>query len=154
LIRTRKGVTSAQIIDGCLKAKETGFALSLTAVLGLGGEERSIEHARATARAFSAIDPDYIAMLSLMLVKDTPLVEAAARNDFVLPGPEAILRELREIIAETDVTGAVFWTTHASNCLALEGSPPDDQEAMPAALDGILAMGSSAPPQPESLSGL
>jgi radical SAM superfamily enzyme YgiQ (UPF0313 family) len=149
LARVHKGVTVAQIIAACHKAKRAGFALSLTAILGLGGEERSLEHARATGRAFSAIDPDYIAMLSLMLVPGTPLAEAAARGEFVVPGPDAILRELREIIAATDVTDAVFRTTHASNYLALEGTLPEDKEALLAALDRILALGSSAPLRPD-----
>ncbi|MCE5253394.1 MAG: radical SAM protein [Actinomycetia bacterium] len=151
LARTGKGATSAQIIEACRKAKRAGFALSLTAILGLGGVERSLEHARATGRAFSAIDPDYIAMLSLMLVPGTPLAEAAEQGGFVVPGPTAILRELREIIAETDVTNAVFRTTHASNYLALEGTLPEDKEAMLAALDWILANGNVIPLRPEWL---
>lgn len=151
LARTGKGATSAQIIEACRKAKRAGFALSLTAILGLGGVERSLEHARATGRAFSAIDPDYIAMLALMLVPGTPLAEAAEQGEFVVPGPTAILRELREIIAETDVTNAVFRTTHASNYLALEGTLPEDKEAMLAALDWILANGNVIPLRPEWL---
>lgn len=154
LVRTRKGVTSAQIIEACRKAKAAGFALSLTAILGLGGMERSLEHARATGRAFSAIDPDYIAMLSLMLVPGTPLAAQAAKGEFVVPGPPALLRELREIIAETDVTDALFRTTHASNYLALEGTLPEDKEALVAALDRILAMGEAAPLRPEWMRGL
>jgi len=154
LARTRKGVTSGQIIEACRKAKAAGFALSLTAILGLGGTERSLEHARATGRAFSAIDPDYIAMLSLMLVPGTPLAAEAARGDFVVPGPTALLRELREIIAATDVTDALFRTTHASNYLALEGTLPEDKEALVAALDRIVAMGEAAPLRPEWMRGL
>lgn len=154
LLRTRKGVTSAQIVAACRKAKTAGFTLSLTAILGLGGVERSLEHARATGRALSAIDPEYIAMLSLMVVPGTPLADEAARGEFVVPEPAVALRELREIIAETDVTDAVFRTTHASNYLALEGVLPEDKEAMLAALDRILAMGPAAPLRPEWLRGL
>jgi len=154
LARTHKGVTSAQIIEACHKAKEAGFAVSLTAILGLGGSERSLEHARATGKALSAIDPEYIAMLSLMLVPGTPLAEAAGRGEFQVPRAEAVLRELREIIAETNVSDAVFRTTHASNYLALEGRLPEDKVAMLAALDRILAMGAAAPLRPEWLRGL
>ncbi len=154
LARTRKGVTAAQIVAACRKAKAAGFAVSLTAILGLGGVERSLEHARATGRAFSAIDPEYIAMLSLMLVPGTPLADEAAGGEFVVPDPTAVLRELREIVAETDVTHAVFRTTHASNYLALEGTLPEDKQAILAALDRILAMGEAAPLRPEWLRGL
>jgi len=154
LARVCKGVTSAQIVEACRKAKAAGFSISLTAILGLGGVERSLEHAQATGRVFSLIGPEYIALLSLMIVPGTPLAAAAERGEFEVPGPSAILRELREIIAETDVTKALFRTTHASNYLALEGTFPEDKEAMLAALDRILAMGQAAPLRPEGLRGL
>jgi radical SAM superfamily enzyme YgiQ (UPF0313 family) len=154
LARTHKGVTVAQQVEACRKAKEAGFAISLTAILGLGGAERWLEHARATGQAFTAIDPDYIGMLTLMLAPGAPLAEAIQRGEFVLPGPEESLRELREVIAATDVTDAVFRTTHASNYLALEGTLPEDKPAMLAALDRILALGGGVPLRPEFLRGL
>ncbi|MBN1629099.1 MAG: radical SAM protein, partial [Thermoleophilia bacterium] len=135
-------------------AKAAGFRVSLTAILGLGGAGRWLEHARATGDAFTAIDPDYIGMLTLMQAPGAPLAEAVARGEFVLPGPEESLRELREIIAATDVTGAVFRTTHASNYLAIEGVLPEDKQAMLAALDHILARGDATRLRPESLRGL
>ena len=154
LARTNKGVTAAQIIEACRKAKAAGFRVSLTAILGLGGADRWLEHARATGDAFTAIDPDYIGMLTLMQTPGAPLAEAVARGEFVLPGPEESLRELREIIAATDVTGAVFRTTHASNYLAIEGVLPEDKQAMLAALDHVLARGDATRLRPESLRGL
>lgn len=154
LTRTGKGLTSAEIISACRKAKEAGLAVSVTAILGLGGLERFLEHAQATGRALSAIDPDYIAMLSLMLVPGTPLAEEVARGHMVIPGPRGLLRELREIIAATDVTKAVFRTTHASNYLPLEGTLPDDKQALLQVLDRVLAMGDTAPLRPEYLRGL
>ena len=122
-----KGVTVAEQIEGCRKVKEAGFKLSVMAILGLGGVERSLEHARGTGRALSAIDPDFISMLSLMLAQGAPLAESVARGEFVIPDALGILRELREIIAETNVTQAVFRTTHASNYLPLEGTLPADK---------------------------
>jgi radical SAM superfamily enzyme YgiQ (UPF0313 family) len=154
LARTHKGVTSAQIIEACRKAKEAGFGISLTAILGLGGVERSLEHARVTGRALTAIDPDYIGMLSLMLAPGAPLAEAICRGEFAIPDAQGLLRELREVIAATDVTHAVFRTTHASNYLAIEGVLPEDKPAMLQAVDGALSMGEAAPLRPEWLRGL
>jgi len=154
LARTNKGVTSAQIVQACRKAKEAGFGISLTAILGLGGAERWKEHARETGRVLSAIDPEYIGMLTLMTAPGAPLAEEIRRGEFVLPGPEESLRELREIIANTDVTRAVFRTTHASNYLAIEGTLPEDKEAMLAALDRILDWGDTRQLRPEFLRGL
>ncbi len=100
----KKGVTVAQQIEGCHKAKAAGFALSVTAILGIGGNERTHEHAIGTGKALSAIDPEYIGILSLMLEAGTEMSEAVRSGQFVVPEPLDLLRELREIIANIDVT--------------------------------------------------
>lgn len=154
LARTRKGVTVAQQIEACRKAKQAGFGLSVMAILGLGGTERSLEHARATGRALSAIDPDYASMLSLMLVPGAPLAEAVARGEFIVPDAMGTLRELREVIAEINVTNTVFRTTHASNYLPVEGTLPKDKPRMLEVVDEALALGDDAPLRPEWLRGM
>jgi radical SAM superfamily enzyme YgiQ (UPF0313 family) len=149
-----KGVTVEEQVEGCRKVKQAGLALSVMAILGLGGVARSLEHARGTARAFSDIDPDYISMLSLMLPPGARLTEAVRRGEFVVPDALTMLGELRKIIAGTDVTDAVFRTTHASNYLPLEGRLPADRSKMLEVLDRVLAMGDEAPLRPEYLRGL
>jgi radical SAM superfamily enzyme YgiQ (UPF0313 family) len=151
LARMHKGVTAAQIIKACRKAKEAGFPVSVTAILGLGGVARSMEHARATARALSAIDPDYIGMLSLMLVPGAALADSVRRGEFVIPDALDLLRELREIIAGTELTRGVFRTTHASNYLAIEGTLPEDKPAMLEVVDRFLTDGHTAALRPEVL---
>lgn len=133
-----KGVTVAEQIEGCKKASDAGIALSLTVILGLAGVERSLEHARATGRALSAIDPEFIGALSLMVVEGTPIHERMVRGDFAVPGPLALLRELRELIAATDVTDALFRSNHASNYLPVGGHLPEDKSRMLAILDAVL----------------
>lgn len=133
-----KGVTVAQQIEACRRASEAGLALSLTVVLGLGGVERSLEHARATGRALSAIDPEFIGALSLMVIEGTSLHQRVASGEFTIPGPLALLRELREMIAATDVTDALFRSNHASNYLPVGGRLPADKQRMVASLDAVL----------------
>lgn len=138
LVECVKGVTVAEQIDGCKRASDAGIALSLTVILGLAGVERSLEHARATGRALSAIDPEFIGALSLMVVEGTPIHERMVRGDFAVPGPLALLRELRELIAATDVTDALFRSNHASNYLPVGGHLPEDKPRMLAILDAVL----------------
>ena len=76
-----------------------------------------------------------------MIEPGTRAEEAVRRDQLVVPDARGLLRELREIIAETDVTHAVFRTNHASNYLALGGTLPDDKPAMLAVLDEILRQG-------------
>jgi radical SAM superfamily enzyme YgiQ (UPF0313 family) len=151
LERTCKGVTVAQTIEACHKAKRAGLSLSVMAILGLRGADRPLEHARGTGKALSDIDPDFISLLTLMLVPGTPLVEAIELGESALPGPEESLRELRDIIAATEVTDAVFRTTHASNYLAIEGKLPEDKAAMLEVIDKVLTGGGGTWLRPESL---
>ncbi len=138
LAECTKGITVAEQIEGCKRASDAGIQLSLTVILGLAGPERSLEHARATGRALSAIDPEFIGALSLMVIEGTPLHERIARGEFTVPGPMALLRELRELIAATDVTDALFRSNHASNYLPVGGHLPEDKARMLAILDAAL----------------
>jgi radical SAM superfamily enzyme YgiQ (UPF0313 family) len=150
LERIKKGVTVAQQIEGCRKAKAAGFALSVTAILGIGGEDRSHEHAVATGKALSAIDPEYIGILSLMLESGTEMTEAVRSGRFLVPKPLELLRELREMIANIDVAHAIFRSNHASNYLPLRGTLPEDKEALVEGLDRVIEMGSQAWLKPEA----
>ncbi len=70
LAEIHKGVTVAQQIEACRKAKDAGIELSLTCILGIAGVERSLIHGRATGEALSAIDPEFIGVLSLIIKKN------------------------------------------------------------------------------------
>jgi radical SAM superfamily enzyme YgiQ (UPF0313 family) len=150
LAAIHKGVTAAQQVEACRKAKTAGFELSITAILGLAGEERSLRHARATGEALSAIDPEYIGVLSLMVEPGTALAARVASGDFAVPAPLTMLRELREIVAHTDVSDALFRSNHASNYLPVGGRLPRDKEGMVRALDAVLDAPQNVQLRPEA----
>lgn len=150
LAAVHKGVTVAQQVEACRKAREAGMALSITAILGLAGRERSLVHAAATGEALSAIDPQYIGILTLMLVPGTPMAERVARGEVVLPDSIGMLRELREIIAHTDVSDCLFRSNHASNYLPVGGHLPEDKPLLLATLDRVLEAPESVQLRPES----
>jgi radical SAM superfamily enzyme YgiQ (UPF0313 family) len=134
-----KGVTAAEQVEGCAKASAAGFELSVTAILGVAGVERSALHAAATGEALSAIDPEYIGVLSLMVEPGTRMDERVRSGEFVVPDALTMLRELRGMIAATNVRDALFRSNHASNYLPVGGRLPADKEAMLSALDAVLA---------------
>jgi radical SAM superfamily enzyme YgiQ (UPF0313 family) len=150
LAEIHKGITVAEQIEGCARASAAGLALSVTAILGLAGVERSLAHAKATGKALSAIDPKYIGVLTLMLEPGTRMTEQVARGEIVLPDSLGMVRELREIVANIDVTDALFRSNHASNYLPVGGRLPADKSAMLAALDGVLAASDRASLRPET----
>ena len=145
-----KGMTVAEQIEGCRRAKEAGVALSVTAILGLAGRARSLEHGRATGEALSAIDPEYIGILTLMLTPGTELHRKVAAGEVVLPDQLGMLRELREIVAHLEVSDCLFRSNHASNYLPVGGHLPGDKALMLATLDKVLKAPESVQLRPES----
>lgn len=145
-----KGVTVAEQIEGCRRASAAGIDLSITAILGLAGVARSLEHARATGEALTAIDPEFIGILTLMVSPGTAMERKVACGDVVLPDSIGMLRELREIIAWLDVSDCLFRSNHASNYLPVGGRLPQDKAVMLAALDKVLLAPESVQLRPES----
>jgi radical SAM superfamily enzyme YgiQ (UPF0313 family) len=145
-----KGITVAEQVEGCRRAKDAGIKLSVTAILGLAGTARSLEHGRATGEALSAIDPDYIGILTLMLVPGTAMHRKVATGEVVLPDQVGMLRELREIVAHSDVSDCLFRSNHASNYLPVGGHLPRDKAAMLATLDKVLRAPEAVQLRPET----
>jgi radical SAM superfamily enzyme YgiQ (UPF0313 family) len=145
-----KGMTVAEQIEGCRRASDAGMQLSVTAILGLAGRERSLAHAKATGEALSAIDPEYIGLLTLMLTPGTAMERKVATSQVVLPDSLGMLRELREIVASLEVSDCLFRCNHASNYLPIGGRLPGDKAAILAQLDRVLGAPASTQLRPES----
>ncbi|MDI6796539.1 MAG: radical SAM protein [Desulfatibacillaceae bacterium] len=123
-----KGADSAAMIEQGRKCREAGIALSITVLLGLAGPERSFEHAKATGEVLSAIDPEFVGALSLMLCPGTPMWDQHERGEFEMMGPKELLKELGAMIAHTNLTNGLFHANHASNYLPIRARLPRDKE--------------------------
>ena len=134
-----KGADAQTMIAMGRKARRAGIKLSITVLLGLAGRERSQIHARETGRVLSAIDPEYVGALSLMLIPGTPMYEDHQAGRFVLIEPDEMLAELRTMIAETHQTQGLFHANHASNYLPIRARMPKDKAATLALIDSALA---------------
>ena len=154
LQRIRKGATYEKIVEAGRRVKQAGIKLSVTALLGIGGVELSEEHARATARILTDLDPEYAGMLTVMVVPGTPLYENFRSGAFVLPGTFDLLRELRIIIAASSFTDCFFTSNHASNYLPVRARLPGDQKKVLALLDGVIHKERRDLLRPEYLRGL
>ncbi|MFA4965138.1 MAG: radical SAM protein [Thermoleophilia bacterium] len=150
LAEIHKGVTVAEQVEGCRRASEAGIQLSVTAILGLAGRERSLVHGAATGEALSTIDPHYIGILTLMLTPGSAMERKVASGEVVLPDSLGMLRELREIVAHLEVADCLFRSNHASNYLPVGGRLPEDKAQMLAALDKVLAAPEAVRLRPES----
>jgi radical SAM superfamily enzyme YgiQ (UPF0313 family) len=134
-----KGADSGEMIRMGKKIREAAIKLSVTVILGIAGKERSGVHARQTGRVLSAIDPEYVGALSLMLIPGTPLFNDYQAGKFPLLTPEEMLEELRIMVAETNLSLGLFHANHASNYLPIKARMPKDKEKTLALIDDALA---------------
>ena len=131
----RKGHMSDEIVAMGQKVRRNGIALSVTAITGLGGPELLEQHAIETAKAFNAMNPEYIGMLTLMVEPGTPLYEWVRDGKFKLLTQPQVRRETRLLVENLDSPGSVFRMNHASNYLVLKGTLNQDKEVMLRTID-------------------
>ncbi|WP_305042834.1 radical SAM protein [Geoalkalibacter sp.] len=129
-----KGYAAADLLAFCRKAQEAGMKLSVTAILGLAGAERSLEHARATARWVTELSPEYFSLLTLF----------HRHNDDFLRGITplsrgGILEEVRELLDHLAPRRTILRSNHVSNFLQLAGSYPKDREQLIAQVEAAIA---------------
>ena len=130
LSKMNKGHTAAAIVAAGQKARRCGFALSVTAISGLGSLELLEQHAVETARALSEMNPEYIGLLTLMEEPGTPLERWVREGSFTVLRSPDILRETEIFLRHIDSPGSVFRMNHASNYLTLKGTLNEDREAL------------------------
>ena len=138
LAAIHKGASADKMIAMGRKARTAGFKLSVTVLLGIAGRQRSQTHARETGRVLSAIDPDYIGALSLMLIPGTPLHADYQAGKFHLIEPREMLMELRTMFAHTHLSQGLFHANHASNYLPIKARLPRDKDAVLDLIDRAL----------------
>jgi radical SAM superfamily enzyme YgiQ (UPF0313 family) len=139
-----KGTSAENLIKQGRRIKEAGIKLSVTVLLGIGGRERSLRHARSTGELLSAMDPDYVGALTVMVIPGTPLHKDYVERRFRLPDQRGLLAELREMIAHTELSRGLFFSNHASNYLPIRARLPrgkqDALNQIDAALKGEVGL--------------
>ena len=126
--KINKGSDAKTCIEMGRKVKEAGIKLSVTVLLGLAGKEKSLQHARATGELLSAMDPDFVGALTVMLIPGTPLYKEFTDGTFQLPDQRGLLVELREMIRHTNLSRGLFYSNHASNYLPVKARLPNGKQ--------------------------
>jgi len=122
---TAKGYTPEQILQLCRKAQQAGMKLSITAILGLAGRQRSREHAVATAEWINALSPEYFSLLTMFRRHNDSyfeLIEPLKNGEII---EEALL-----VVKHLQPHKTILRSNHVSNILNLAGSYPKDRERM------------------------
>jgi hypothetical protein len=135
LNRIRKGASPATIVAALERADAAGIAISATVILGLGGRNLWHEHIDGTIDLINRAPLGYLSTLQLRL-EDDEVSDFVGRFEregvpFVWQDDEGVLRELERLVNSLDpVSPVVFRSNHASNCLPLAGTLPNDRDAL------------------------
>jgi radical SAM superfamily enzyme YgiQ (UPF0313 family) len=137
LDRIKKGTTAAEQIEAGLMIKAAGIELSEYVILGIGGAARSESHALNTARALSAIAPDFVRLRTLVPKINTLLLHQIKKDRFQLLTPHQVLAETRLLVEHLD--GSTCLTSdHYSNYINLSGHLPEEKPRLLAEIDTAL----------------
>ena len=141
LKRMLKAESADMMAHEAVRAQACGLHLSVMVLLGLGGKERSGEHAKASAAVLNRMQPRLLSALRVIPVPGTALKKDIEAGRFAeLSEHEAVL-ELQALLTGLELSRTVFRANHASNVVPLEGSLPRDKARLLAELDGLLGSG-------------
>jgi radical SAM superfamily enzyme YgiQ (UPF0313 family) len=136
--KVKKGSLSRECLEMGKRVKDAGIELTTTVLLGIAGKEKSLDHARLTGELLSAIDPNYVSALTVILIPGTPLWEEHERSDFEMPDEQGLLMEMREMIASTNLSCGLFSSHHASNYLPIRAWLPKEKQEVLNLIDAAL----------------
>ncbi len=157
LNRIRKGASPATIVAALERVDAAGIAISATVILGLGGRRLWREHIDSTIDVINRAPLAYLSTLQLRL-EDDGIGDFLGRFEregvpFVWQDDEGVLKELERLVSGLDPPSpVVFRSNHASNCLPLAGTLPNDRDALLALI--ALARHGAPMMRPEVLRGL
>jgi len=121
-----KGTNAGQQIEAGRWLMDAGIELSLYVILGIGGRERTYDHARETARVINEIAPDFVRLRTFVPKINTPILDDVLAGHFKMLTPYGILREagvlIEGITAKTSLT-----SDHYTNYINLHGRLPQDR---------------------------
>jgi radical SAM superfamily enzyme YgiQ (UPF0313 family) len=137
LKRIRKGIAPDEFAAAGIKAKQAGFELSLYVLLGIGGEDNWMEHARDTALLLNRVDPHFIRMRTIQPQPGSKLFDEMHSSTFKKASPETVLIEQRTIVENLNVTSH-YLSDHITNYIPVNGKLPDDKAAMLKVINNCL----------------
>ena len=129
LRRIKKGTGSRQQVEAGLWAGEAGIELSVYVLLGIGGLERTLAHARKTASVLNAVNPDFIRVRTFLPKVNTLMLHQIKNGRFQMLSPHEVLKELANIIENLNVTSKIR-SDHYTNYLDVSGDMPSDKDRM------------------------
>jgi len=129
LRRIKKGTDSTEQVEAGLWTREAGIELSVYVVLGIGGLERTLAHARETAFVLNAMNPEFIRVRTFLPKMNTLMLHQIKKGRFQVLSPHEVLKELAFILENLNVTSKIR-SDHYTNYLDVSGDMPSDKDRM------------------------
>jgi radical SAM superfamily enzyme YgiQ (UPF0313 family) len=141
LERIKKGANHEETVRASRMLKEAGIMNSAMVLLGMGGVDRSLQHAEATGKLLTGCDPEYVGALSLQVRPGAPLYEQWEKGEFELPNKFQIIKELEVLVQNTELTDGYFFSNHISNYLPIKAKFPEDKDKILREIRDVLESG-------------
>jgi radical SAM superfamily enzyme YgiQ (UPF0313 family) len=137
-----KGTHSSEQIEAGRWLIEAGIELSLYVILGIGGRERTLEHAQETARVINEISPHFVRLRTFVPKINTPILNDVLSGHFKMLTPHRVLRETRALVEGLTVK-TFLASDHYTNYINLHGRLPEDRRRLLKEIDNALEMDES-----------
>ncbi|MBW2504877.1 MAG: radical SAM protein [Deltaproteobacteria bacterium] len=136
----KKGYDPTEMLSLCRKAQAADIKLSVTAILGLAGRRRSVQHALATADWVNRLSPEYFSLLTMFRRHN----DAYFKSIEPLSNGE-VLHEALSIVNHLAPQRTILRSNHVSNILNLKGSYPKDRQKIIEQAEAALSEGRAHP---------
>ena len=140
LLAVNKGYKSSHMAELATMARSAGMKLSVTAILGLAGRERSLQHAKATAEWVTLVNPEYFSLLTMFHRHNDEFIHSLNQCT-----RRELMQEAREMLLHLNPAKTILRSNHVSNFLNLAGSYPKDRERLIDDVDMALRHASVRP---------
>lgn len=134
-----KGETFESSQAALLKLGEAGIKRSVMILNGMGGVERSHQHAIHSARLMNATQPEFLSTLVVSFPLGMARVVAGFDGRFTPLEVPHLIDEQGWLIGELALERTVFRSDHASNYLVLKGTLGKDKAALLSQIDKARA---------------
>jgi hypothetical protein len=126
----KKGVTRQEHISGGRKLLAAGIQMAAFVMPGLGGRDPDLSrrHTRDTIDLLNEIQPTEVRVRSLAVLERAPLYEKWKTGEFLPPGEDQMVEEIKGLIDELDFDCA-FETLQMTNAFAFRGRLPAQKSA-------------------------
>ena len=122
----RKGTHAQEQIEAGKWLMAAGIELSLYVILGIGGQERTSEHAKETARVINEIAPDFVRLRTFVPKINTPILDDVLAGRLKMLTPHGVLRETRTFLEGLTIK-TFLASDHYTNYINLHGRLPQDR---------------------------